>query len=202
MMLGIFRSGIRLRALREDRSGAALMEFGLVAPVFLFLLLALFDLGQWMYARSVLDGAVQTAARTSALESGDTVQADAHVSSMIKRITPDANVVASRVSYYDFADLDRAEKWNDEDNSGDCNDGEAFTDENGNGTWDADIGVSGNGGAGDVVIYTVGVTYEPSFAMPLLPHVGDTRKLTSTAIKKNQPFATQTGYTAEAGTCD
>ncbi len=190
------------RLLRDDSSGAALMEFGLVAPIFLFLLLSLFDLGQWMYARSILDGAVQVAARSSSLEVGDTTAADAHVSEMVKRITPDATVVASRVSYFDFADVDRAEKWNDEDNSGDCNDGEAFTDENGNGSWDADIGVSGNGGAGDVVVYTVTVNYEPSFAMPLLPHIGDTRTLESTAMTKNQPFALQTGYTAEAGTCE
>lgn len=190
------------RLLRDDRSGAALMEFGLVAPIFMFLLLSLFDLGQWMYARSILDGAVQVAARSSSLETGDTTAADAKVAELVKKITPDATVVASRVSYFDFADIARAESWNDEDNSGDCNDGEAYTDENGNESWDEDIGVEGNGGAGDVVLYTVTVNYEPSFAMPLLPHIGDTRVLEASATKKNQPFALQTGYTAEARTCE
>ncbi len=194
--------GNRRRRLREDDSGAAVVEFALVAPLFIFVMMGLFDFSQWMYARSVLNGAAQDAARLSALETGDTAVADAHVARMISRITPDAVVSTTRRSYFDFADIGRPEQWNDEDNNGTCNDSENYTDENSNGQWDDDIGESGNGNASDVVIYTVTVQYEPSFAMPLVPYIGDTREISSTVVKKNQPFALQTGLSSEAGTCD
>lgn len=190
-----------LRHIAVDADGAAAMEFGLVAPVFLMMLIALFDLGQLAYTRSVLNGAVQVAARESALETGDTVAADAKVAEMVDFVAPDAIISSTRVSYYDFADVGRPEAWNDEDSSGTCDNDEPFSDENGNGLWDDDIGKSGNGGAGDVVIYTVKVAYEPLFAMPLMPYENGRRVIQSSAVKKNQPFADQIGYATTTGVC-
>jgi hypothetical protein len=118
----------------------------------------------------------------------------------VQKIAPGAKVTTSRVSYYDFADIGRAEAWNDRNGNGTCDHNESYTDENGNGQWDADIGVSGNGGADDVVMYTVTVQYDRLFKMPLTP--GETtRTITATAVRKNQPYANQDGYGHEAGTC-
>jgi Flp pilus assembly protein TadG len=191
----------RLASLRRDARGTTVMEFGILASVFIMLLMGLFDLGQLAYAKSVLNGAVQSAARSSSLETGDTDAADQKVTEMVQRVVPDAEVVASRVSYFDFADVGRSEAWNDENNDDDCTDGEAYTDENGNGQWDRDIGATGNGGAGDVVIYSVTLKYKPSFGMPLLPSAYGERTLTAKTVKKNQPFADQVGYGSDAGTC-
>lgn len=191
-----------LRALRADEQGTTVMEFGLIATVFVTLLLGLFDLGQLAYTQSVLNGAVQTAARTSSLESGNTDVADTEVQKMVRRTAPDATVTTSRVSYFDFDDIARAESWNDADGSGVCDNGEGYTDENGNGQWDEDIGSDGNGGASDVVVYTVSVSYDPLFPNPFIPGGTDKRELTSSTVKKNQPFADQPGFGSEAGTCD
>ena len=155
--------------LRCDERGTTVMEFGLMVTVFMTLLLGLFDLGQLAYANAILRGATQDAARNSSLETGNTTTADAAVTSIIRTVAPDATVSSSRVSYYDFEDVERPESWNDENDDGVCNDGEAYVDENANGSWDEDIGVSGNGGAGDVVIYTVTVRYDPLFPNPFLP---------------------------------
>lgn len=189
-------------ALCRDRSGTTVMEFGLMVTVFVSLLLGLFDLGQMAYTKAILDGAVQEAARSSALETADSASADDRIEEMIRVAAPDAVVTTQRKSYYDFADIERAESWNDADGSDTCDNGEAYTDENGNGQWDEDIGEAGNGGAGDVVIYTVNVSYDPLFPNPFFSWGENKRQLSASAVKKNQPFADQDKYGSTAGTCD
>jgi Flp pilus assembly protein TadG len=192
----------KIIGLARDARGVTLVEFALVAPVFLMMIVGLLDIGQMIYGKSLLNGAVEAAARSSSLEAGDTAAADAIVADRVSRILPGVAVESTRTSYFDFADIGRAEQWNDADGSGDCNDGEAYTDENGNGGWDRDIGVGGNGGANDVVLYKVTATYTPLFRVPFMPEAWKERSLESTAIRKNQPFATQASYSSTAGTCD
>jgi Flp pilus assembly protein TadG len=201
----ISRAGIRRlaqlpRELRVDCRGAALLEFAFTAPIWILLVVGTLDLGQMAYAKSVLAGATEDAARNASLETGDTTTADAMVERQVQRIAPGATVTTSRVSYFDFADIGRAEAWNDTDHSGACDNNESYVDENGNGRWDADIGVDGNGGASDVVMYTVTVRYDRLFKVPLLP--GDsTRTITATAVRKNQPFAHQDSLGSTARVC-
>src|SRR5579872_1426000 len=54
---------IRRRNLLRNESGAALVEFALVAPPFLLLLLGIVELGLTLFTQTVLDGATRTAAR-------------------------------------------------------------------------------------------------------------------------------------------
>lgn len=188
--------------LTDDESGAVAMEFGLVAIVFITMLLGMLDIGQASYAKAVLNGAAQEVARASSLETRNTADADAKIEKLVKRIAPNAKVTPKRVSYFDFADIKRAEKWTDEDSDGICNNDENFVDENGNGNWDADIGVEGNGKAGDVVIYTLSVTYKPLFAIPFYDSSDSKRTLSTTIVKKNQPFQRQDGYENTIGVCN
>lgn len=184
-----------------DEQGTTVMEFGLVSVVFITMLIGMFDIGQSAYAQAILNGAVQEAARTSSLETGDTTVADDRVLSLVNNVAPGATIQSTRTSYFDFNDIDRPEKWNDGNFDNTCNVGETYVDENGNGQWDEDIGLSGNGGAGDVVIYTVTLTYDPLFPIPFWDNADATRSLEAVAIKKNQPFADQTGYGSNAGVC-
>jgi TadE-like protein len=195
---GLFSAG---RLLARNESGVSILEFALIAPVFLTLVIGIFDLGQMAYGISVLNGAVEKAARDSALETANTQTADNMVKAQVKSIFPGATFRSTRTSYYDFVDIGRPEKWNDANNDGSCNNDEAFVDENGNGGWDRDIGQDGNGGANDVIVYRFTVTYKPIFAVPFMPEMWSTRSLTATAIRKNQPFATQDGYGSQAGVC-
>lgn len=192
--------GSIFRRLLRDKRGNAILEFAFVAPVFLAMIFGLMDIAQLFYARSLLEGAVEVAARTSSLESGDTAAADTIVRDMVREIAPRATVTSSRVSYFDFNDVQRAELWNDLDSNGSCDNDENYTDENGNGQWDADIGVSGNGGAGDVVVYDVTVSFERIFKIPMLGGE-QVHNIEASAIKKNQPFADQRSYGSLAGTC-
>lgn len=191
----------RWRGLWQSRDGVSATEFALIAPVFLTLLLGILDIGQMGYGNAVLNGAVQKAARDSALETGDTAAADALVQQIVAPVFPGATYTSSRTSYYDFADIGRAERWNDANNNGTCDNSEAYVDENENGAWDADIGLDGNGGANDVVVYSVTASYQPVFRVPFLPEKWRTRSVTGSAIKKNQPFADQREYGSAAGIC-
>ena len=57
-----------LRRLRRHQRGTAILEFALIAPVFILLLMGLFDYTWQMYAKQVLQGAVSNAAQASNLE--------------------------------------------------------------------------------------------------------------------------------------
>ena len=188
--------------LARDASGVAAIEFAMIAPVLLALIMGIFDIGQMAYAKSVLHGAVQEAARSASLESGNTTAADARVRTAVLPVLPKATFVSERSSYFDFADVGRPEGWNDANDNDTCDNSESFTDENGNGEWDADIGQSGNGGANDVVVYTVTVQYVPVFGIPGTTNRFGSRTLSASAIAKNQPFADQDNYGSTAGTCN
>lgn len=183
------------------QTGVSATEFALLAPVLILMLVGSLDMTQMVYANTMLRGAVEQAARDSSLEAGDTEAADKMVADTLRPILPGVLIISSRASYYDFGDIGRPEKWEDRDLNGTCNDGEPYTDENSSGTWEADIGADGNGGAGDVVIYTVRAQYEPTFRVPFVDELLGGRVLSAASVRKNQPFARQTEYGVRAGTC-
>lgn len=190
----------RVYALRRCRAGVTAVEFALAAPVLLMLLLGIFDIGYMTYVNSVLHGAVNAVARNATVEGAVTGDEDAYVKAMVARVAPSATVLITRKSYYDFTDVGRPEAWNDTNHDGVCDDGEIYSDENRNGHWDADIGVSGNGGANDVILYTVTVEYKPLFPYPFGADNG-MRTLSASTVRKNQPYANQASYGKSAGSC-
>ncbi len=194
-------AALRLCRLPRAQRGIAATEFGLIAPVFFMLIIGLFDVGHQVYARSVFVGAVEVAARQAALETGDTELADQLVYDRIRPLLPDVELETSRKSYFDFADIDRPEDFTDTNGNNKCDNGEAYVDENGSTHWEDDIGSDGNGGAGDVVIYTVTANYTPLFKAPFMPQLWNERSFTATAVKKNQPYGNQVEYATTARTC-
>ncbi|MGC4250455.1 MAG: pilus assembly protein [Sphingobium sp.] len=190
-----------VRSLLASQRGATIVEFALVLPIFLLLVLGICDLAQMLYAKALLNGAVEQAGRSSTTETADTTSADTLVEASVAPIVPGATFTFKRVSYYDFTDVGRAEKFTDANSDGSCDNGEAYIDENGNGQWDADVGASGNGGADDIVVYTATVTYTPLISVPLLANSENPVTLTAKSVRKNQPFAVQTSYSSTTGTC-
>lgn len=187
--------------LASNNSGVTAIEFGLIAPVFISLMLGVFNLGQMVYGQAILNGAVQEVGRSGALEGADTDAADIRVETLVTRVLPGAEISGSRVSYFDFADIGRPEQWNDGNDNGTCDNNESYVDENGSGSWETDIGVSGNGSAGDVVIYSVEVAYEPLFPLFFAPEEWSEINLRSSTVRKNQPFTDQEGLQTTAGIC-
>lgn len=183
----------------RDRRGVSVTEFGLIAPTFLMLLLGVFDLGYTVYARAILDGAVQKAGRDSALETGAASVAtlDAKIKTNLAGLGEGATFTYERRNYRDFAKVGLPEELDDQNNNGNRDPLECFTDENGNGIWDRDLGKTGVGGARDVVLYTVRMSYQRKF--PLYALIGEDGQMTISAatVLRNQPYGDQASETRE-----
>jgi Flp pilus assembly protein TadG len=188
----------RLRQLPADRTGTALVEFGLIMPVMLMLVFGSLEFGINVYMRSVLEGAMLQAGRNSTLQTGASNQTsiDQLVINQVKGVMPSATVTFDRDNYPSYSRVNKPEDFTDSNSNGQYDAGECFQDSNANNRWDADLARDGLGGANDIVEYTATVSY-PSFipagrALGLSP----TTSISAKTILKNQPFATQPGWGA------
>lgn len=179
--------------LARDQRGAALVEFALIAPVLVTMLLGLFEVGYNLYTQAQLQGTIQKAARASTIENANKGKAaiDERVEEAVKAIAPRATVDFSRKSYATFSEVAQAEDFTDIDGNGICNDGEQFEDVNGNGLWDQDRGKIGMGGARDVVLYRVKVGYPRAFGISKLLGLSDTVEFEASTVLRNQPYDEQ-----------
>lgn len=179
--------------LARDTSGATIVEFGFVAPIFVLVLLAIFELGHAVMAQATLQGALQQAARDTTLETGlgNYGAIDDHVEAMLKTTIPNARVSFDRRNYHTFSDVGRPEDFVDANGNGVYDANECFTDMNNNGQWDADMGRTGVGGAEDVVFYTVTVTYARLLPIGGFLGLGDTNTMSSSTVLRNQPYGSQ-----------
>lgn len=183
-----------LRRLPADRSGVTLVEFALVAPVLIVMVMGLFDIAHTQYTSSMLNGAMQKAARDLTLENANSQQVniDARVKAQVGAVMPqNATVTVEKVSHFDFADVGEPEEFDDQNSDNICNNNEPYVDNNNNGRWDADRGKDGIGGARDVVLYTTTVTYPRLFPMYGLIGLRKEIVLSSSTVLRNQPFDEQ-----------
>lgn len=174
--------------LRSDESGVTLVEFALIAPTVILMLMGLFDISYNMYSSTILRGAIQEAARDSTIEGASETSIDGAVRAAILDVANNATVTFDRRAYSNFTDVSRPETFQDANGDGTCNDGELFDDINDNGTWDQDQGVSGQGGARDAVLYTVTVEYPRAFPLANLIGISETNTTQAITVLRNQPF--------------
>lgn len=195
--------------LRQDARGATIIEFAIVAPVLMTLIMGLGEMSYQEYLQVQLNGAVQKAARDSAIQggAGNAATIDTKVITLIGAITASmtqscaspaaANTWCStRKSYSQFGTI-KPEYIYDTNNNGVLDTGECFDDVNANNAWDADPGAAGQGGANDVAMYTMSVTYKRMFPVVGLLGWANSQTLTSTTILKNQPYANQAAPTVK-----
>jgi Flp pilus assembly pilin Flp len=189
------------RRLAHDEQGATIVEFALVAPVLVTLLMGLFDMGYNLYTASVLQGAIQKAARDSTIEGATTASLDGKVTDAVHRIVPNATLAFDRASYSNFSDIGTPEDFTDINGDGACDDSEPYEDANGNGTWDTDRGRTGQGGARDAVLYTVKVSYPHAFPVGALIGLSNTETMQATTVLRNQPYSDQSVTPAVTRNC-
>jgi len=190
----MIRLPTHLRSLRRDNRGTAITEFALTAPLFLLILMGIFDFSWQMYAKQVLSGSVAQAARASTLEGNASTQTalDAAVRKQVKKVFKNANVTFTRKAYDSYDEIGDPENYTDSNNNGRYDSGECFQDVNGNGSWDADRGQTGNGGAEDVVVYSAKM--DVTRILPVWAMLGQSQKTTikASTVLRNQPYAAAT----------
>jgi Flp pilus assembly protein TadG len=191
------------RRLRDDEAGVTIVEFALIAPALLMVILGLMELGHTIYTTTLLEGAIQGAGRDSTIEGAETkgLQIDTKLRSVVHKISPQATIAIDRRAYLDYSDVDQPEDFIDGNADGACNDGEAFEDANGNGMWDEERGRTDMGGARDAVLYTVTVSYPRMF--PVMNLLGFDPNVTtrSQTVLRNQPYGPQNRVPA-VGNCE
>ena len=191
--------------LTRDERGATIVEFAIVLPILMILIMGAMDTGFQLYTRAVLAGEMQKAGRDSSLENGSTnaTALDDQVKNAVLTISPDATITFTRKSYRTFSDAAaaQAEDFTDTDGDGTCDNGEPFEDANNNGTWDADGGDTGQGGAKDAVVYTATAVYPRMFPIAKLVGISDTVTLTSSTVLRNQPYSDQDLSAPTTGNC-
>jgi len=178
------------RRLRRDDSAVTILEFALVAPVMLLLLLGFFDLGYRAYASSVLQGALHDAARMATVGRVPIADIDTRVKQRLSNFATRSTVTVATDSYYQFSGVSQPERITGDTvplnayNPGDC-----FEDQNSNNQYDTDRARGGLGGADDIVRYRVTITFPRVFPLGALMGWPSTQTLTSETVLRNQPFA-------------
>ncbi len=184
-------------ALLANRAGSTVVEFAIVMPVMLMLILGSIEFGLNVYLRAVLEGAMQQSGRNSSLQTAQSGQTaiDTFVRSRVQAILPSATVDFTRQNYSTFSNVGRPEDFTDTNANGSHDTTECFQDMNGNGNWDADAGRTGLGGANDVVEYTAKVSYNSVIpGASTLFRISPTTTISATTMLRNQPFATQPSW--------
>lgn len=195
---------VLLRRLRRDRSGATLTEFGLIAPVLFMMLMGIFDMAHGVYSTAMVNGAMQAAARNMTIEGAATREAtvDQNVINQVRAVVPsNATITLTKFSHFDFTDVNEPENFTDTNGDGQCNAGEPYVDANDNGQWDPTRGATGIGGARDVVLYTVTVTYPRLF--PIYGFIGlpQDARISGSTVLRNQPFDEQAARRTTTRNC-
>lgn len=183
-----------MQRLAADRRGTTIVEFAMVGPVLILMIMGLFDIAHTQYTSSVLNGALQKAGRDLTLENALSQQTniDARVRDQVVSVMPSGSQVTfKKLSHFDFSDVALPEEFTDQNSDSRCNNNEPYVDSNNNSRWDADRGADGLGGARDVVVYTATVTYPRMF--PLFSMIGASQNVTLRAatVLRNQPFDEQ-----------
>ena len=185
-----------LLALFKKEHGATMIEFALVAPFALILILAVIELAAMMLAQNILETATFAASRsgmTGYVDAGKT--RDQSIRDILNQRAGsllDVNkVTITSKTYNSFSKIGDPEPFVDANGNGVRDNGENYTDVNGNGVYDTDQGANGQGGAKVIVLYTV--SYPWKIFTPVIGQMmGLTNgqiTLTSRAVIKNEPFS-------------
>jgi Flp pilus assembly pilin Flp len=180
--------------LKHEERGIAAVEFAAIAPAFLVIVMGGLDLGYTLYIQSVLNGTVQKAARDSSLETGTETATqtviDTKVRNALLSLNKTATITIKRDSYQNFTKA-QAQQPEDVNGINGCEAGENYYDRNFNGRYDDDGGDDSQGGAKDVVIYKVSMSFTRLFPVTKLIGLPANVTLIGRSVIANQPYADQ-----------
>lgn len=190
----------RIRQILCCQKGISATEFALASPFVLLLITGVLDFMMVMFVTSLMEGGLRGASRLGRTGfQPENVSREDAIKDMVAEATIgllDMNEVQiSYAIYPSFEEIGQPEPYDDQDPfNGAYDPGEPFTDVNGNGLWDADMGQAGLGGPGDVVLYQI--NYGWTLLTPLLPQLlpgGADFPLSAAIAVRNEPFGAAGG---------
>jgi hypothetical protein len=204
---------VSLRRLLADRGAVSSIEFAVLGPFVLVVILLLLETGSLLAGGVLLEAGTRAAARVGITgNSTGGLTREAQIRETITRHVCPASLPSPTSSlcfwttsgvplqdgsplvltpkvYDDPRNIGVAEPYVDNPpTNGRYDPGEAFTDVNGNGQWDADLGVAGLGGSDAFVVYTAEMPQR--ILNPLLRAVagGSVYRHVASLVIRNEPF--------------
>lgn len=183
---------IQLRRLRRNNDGVTAVEFALIAPVLLMMVMGTLEVSLMMYARSIMEGASFQSSRTgkTGYSGAGLTQEETIVQALNNRagiLMDTDNITITPKSYGNFSDIGQPEPFVDNNGNGVRDFGENYTDVNGDGEYSEDMGIDSYGDSAQITMYTI--TYDwPVFSPALQPFFGTTKTITALTVVKNEPY--------------
>jgi Flp pilus assembly protein TadG len=190
-VIGIFRK------LRRREEGTTLVEFAMIAPVLFLLITGFMELAYVLFARSTLESAVMAAARSARVADCPAENAKVVEKMIQDRMTvissADGQAAVVTVESYgqNFGDVGNPEPFDDANGNNERDAGESYTDVNGNGQWDKDMGATGAFGQfGEVVRFTASynVTSLVPFVAAQINEGKNFYPIQAVTVVRNEPF--------------
>jgi Flp pilus assembly pilin Flp len=177
----------------RDQRGTTAVEFSIIGIVLIYLITGIVEFSLVMVATNSIDAATSISSRVgkTGFVEEDTTREEtilAEIESRAGGLIDMDKVEITSLTYEEFDQIGKPEPWNDANGNGIPEDGE-YTDINGNGQYDLDMGAAGFGGSDDVVVYTI--TYPWEVFTPLMAElIGNDGVITLQAhwVVKNEPF--------------
>lgn len=172
--------------------GQAILEFALVGPIFIAMVCAIMEFSGIMFVQALLEGGAREASRYGLTgQTPDGVTRAEQIQSIVEAnafgIIEVDELEMETLVYESFESVGEPEPFTDQNGNGGYDAGEPFTDINGNSAWDDDMGAAGLGGPGDVVVYRI--SYDWPIMVPLFePFFGETVTLRANIAIRNEPF--------------
>nr|WP_237487438.1 TadE/TadG family type IV pilus assembly protein [Parapontixanthobacter aurantiacus] len=187
-----------LLSLFRDERGTTVVEFALIVIPVCIVMIGGMEVAYQSYVRTVMQGALDTVARTATVEApviaaaGDSTEERIaeRVRSHAGTVAVDAEITIVQRSYLDFGGVERLEKLvTDVNGNGqfDEDDNDCWEDENGSGTFD-ERGRLGRGAGDDVVFYTASIRMPRLFPVAAFDLLSPTIAMSVETAVRNQPF--------------
>ena len=175
----------------RDRSGNTAVEFALVFPALLLMIVGLMEFSTYFWLNAVIENAALHASRfgiTGAQSESMTRQESIEkvIEDHTYNMVPINDLTMTTLVYDSFGDIGQTEPYADANLNGSYDPGEAYTDVNGNGAWDDDLGTAGLGGANGIVLFKIEFT--SSGLTGLLRPVLDDMKHEAVVVVRNEPY--------------
>lgn len=183
-----------LPTLLKNNDGVTAIEFALISPAFLLMVMGMIEFGVIMLAQNVMEGATFSASRLG--KTGFVAENISREQTIYNEIEKRAGtmldmtqLVITSKAYSGFGEVGDPEPFIDANANGVRDSGENYTDVNGNGVYDTDVGTVGLGEAGEVVVYTA--NYPWHIATPLLKNLVGVEgiiNLSARTVVQNEPY--------------